>query len=619
MNLNNLKIGQRLMLGFGAVIALIIVLIVTSWLGFNKVQTRYWKTSMLTTIESNLMNARLNSRLFVQYEEMQYGDKLFAVMDNLQSCSDKLAPTFTTKVNQDQLARINAESKNYRDAASQYIEVTKIKQAELIKYDDAGKRMLIALGSSKINQSIVAKLVIAGSAGQKYLRTSKEEDYKVWESAVDECQSSLTGEIGLIIEEYKNSFIKVHNQVQRQNEEYLQFKSAGDALNKEINAGVASMSEQMVAEINNSITIMLTIGFIAIVLGIIFATIINRSIKVGINKGVTIATTIADGDVSVNIESSYLIRKDEVGDLSRALQRMVDKLKEIVESMVAGANNIASASEQTSSTAQELSQGANEQASSVEEVSSTMEQMTSNIQQNSDNAQQTEKIATFSSEGIKNVATAAQNSLTSIRNISDKIGVINDIAFQTNILALNAAVEAARAGEHGRGFAVVAAEVRKLAERSKIAATEIVDLAKSSVQVTEDAGRLMMTIIPEIDKTAKLVQEIAAASLEQNNGSIQINNAIQQLNTITQQNASASEEMASNAEELTSQAEQLRDIVSYFKLGVDNSKFSHQKLKKESNSYKAYSSSKNKGAINKGISLKMTSNDDHNDENYTHF
>lgn len=619
MNLNNLKIGQRLMLGFGAIIALIVILIITGWLGFNKVQSRYWQTNMLTTIESNLMNARLNSRLFIQYEEAQYSDKIFASMDNLQSCIEKLAPTLNTRINQDQLAKIKEESKNYRDAASQYVEATKVKQEELKKFDETAKSIMEVLNSSKQTQKSVMNFMNARISGQKFLRLSKEDDFQNWQRLVEECEVDFTGELGFTLNGYKDAFKKVHTQLQLQNEEYLKFKTAGDALNKEINAGVSSMSEQMVSEINSSLTLMLTIGIIAIFLGIIFATIINKSIKVGIIKAVEIATTIADGDVSLSLEQSYLNRKDEIGELSRALQKMADKLREIVESIVAGSNNIASASEQTSSTAQELSQGANEQASSVEEVSSTMEQMTSNIQQNSDNAQQTDKIATFSSEGIKSVATASQKSLTSIKNISDKIGIINDIAFQTNILALNAAVEAARAGEHGRGFAVVAAEVRKLAERSKLAANEIVELAKSSVQVTEEAGRLMLTIIPEIDKTAKLVQEIAAASLEQNNGSIQINNAIQQLNTITQQNASASEEMASNAEELTSQADQLRDVVSYFKLGSSGSKYSAPKAKKENNSFKTSNSINHKGDAKKGIALKMNLNDDHSEEKYTHF
>lgn len=195
-----------------------------------------------------------------------------------------------------------------------------------------------------------------------------------------------------------------------------------------------------------------------------------------------------------------------------------------------------------------------------------MEEMAANIQQNTDNAQEADKISQKVQSGVQKVGSAAQESLLSIRNISEKIGIINDIAFQTNILALNAAVEAARAGEHGKGFAVVAAEVRKLAERSKLAADEIVTLSGQSVEVTESASDLMGNLVPEIEKTAKLVQEIAAASMEQSSGADQVNSAIQQLNQVTQQNAAASEELATSSEELSSQAEQLKELISYFKL-----------------------------------------------------
>jgi methyl-accepting chemotaxis protein len=246
---------------------------------------------------------------------------------------------------------------------------------------------------------------------------------------------------------------------------------------------------------------------------------------------------------------------------------MINRLKDIVINIRTGSDSIASASQQISGTSQQLSQGASEQASSTEEISSSMEEMASNIQQNTDNAQQTEKISKEANLGILEVANRAKRANVANKTILEKITVINDIAFQTNILALNAAVEAARAGEQGKGFAVVAAEVRKLAERSKVAAEEIVALTQESYELSNGAGEVMMKTIPNVEKTTELVREIAAASTEQNSGADQINNAIQQLSQITQQNAAASEEMASSSQELASQAEQLSDVVSFFKFG----------------------------------------------------
>lgn len=311
---------------------------------------------------------------------------------------------------------------------------------------------------------------------------------------------------------------------------------------------------------------------IGIIISLILGLVITRMVTVGVNRGVDIAETIADGDLTINVETSLLDQKDEIGRLANAMQRMVEKLRDVIGNVVSGSDNIASASQQMASTSQEMSQGSTEQASSAEEVSSSMEEMAANIQQNTDNSRETEKIAKTVSEGMQEVGKASTQSLQSIRTIADKISIIGEISRQTNILALNAAVEAARAGEHGKGFAVVAAEVRKLAENSKVAADEINALATSSVDVTEKAGAMMEKLLPEINKTAQLVQEIAAASIEQNSGADQVNSAIQQLNQVTQQNAAASEEMATSSEELASQADQLLEMVSYFKLDQERAR-----------------------------------------------
>jgi methyl-accepting chemotaxis protein len=299
-----------------------------------------------------------------------------------------------------------------------------------------------------------------------------------------------------------------------------------------------------------------------------YAVIINslNSLIVSLTEIIAKAKLVADGDLTVDMK-----KRSENDLLMQSLTDMVKATANIIAEFQAAANNISASSQQMSSTSQQMSQGASEQASSAEEVSSSMEQMAANIQQNTENAQQTEKIALNAADGITVVNEASLQTLRNMEDIADKVSIIGEIARQTNILALNAAVEAARAGEHGKGFAVVAAEVRKLAERSQLAAVEIDNLTKKSVRATDEAGKKMSAIAPEIGKTAKLVQEIAAASIEQNSGADQVNNAIQQLNHVTQQNAAASEEMATSSEELASQAQQLIDMIAFFKIETNDS------------------------------------------------
>lgn len=287
---------------------------------------------------------------------------------------------------------------------------------------------------------------------------------------------------------------------------------------------------------------------------------LNSMIEVQ-NQIVAKSKLIAGGDLTVVLE-----KRSEEDDLLISLNEMVKRVASVINQVQNATDHIAQVSFEISAGAQQMSQGANEQASASEEVSSSMEEMASNIQQNTDNAMQTEKIAMVASENIKKGNQSANQSAQAMKQIADRITIISEIAFQTNILALNAAVEAARAGEHGRGFAVVAAEVRKLAERSKIAAEEINLVSKEGVEIATQAGKQLEEMVPEIEKTSRLVQEISAASIEQNSGASQINNALIQLNQVTQQNASGSEELATTSEELANQAEQLREIISFFKI-----------------------------------------------------
>ncbi|MDH3997935.1 MAG: methyl-accepting chemotaxis protein [Desulfuromonadales bacterium] len=281
----------------------------------------------------------------------------------------------------------------------------------------------------------------------------------------------------------------------------------------------------------------------------------------GLARNAELAEAIADGDLTIEVQLAS--DKDQLG---RALQTMTQVLNDVIQQVLTATENVASGSQVLASANQEMSQGATEQSASAEQASSSIEEMTANIRQNTDNAMQTEKIAVLAAQEAAQGGEAVDNTVSAMKEIANKILIIEEIARQTNLLALNAAIEAARAGEHGKGFAVVAAEVRKLAERSQAAAGEINGLSVSSVEVAETAGRMLENIVPGIQKTSELVQEIAAASREQDAGAEQINSSIQQLDKVIQQNAASTEEMASTSEELTSQSDQLREMMCFFKV-----------------------------------------------------
>jgi len=319
-----------------------------------------------------------------------------------------------------------------------------------------------------------------------------------------------------------------------------------------------------VTEIAKATTTTLVIfSMVSIFVSIVVTLVISRGITKPIQDVLEVVENISAGDLTKTINAD---RGDELGRLLGAMAKMTGKLNEMIGEVRMGAGSVSTAATQVASSASIVSQGTSEQAAAVEQVTSSMEEMSASVTQNAENSRKMEQMARKGAQDAGQSGQAVQESVSAMKSIAEKIAVIEEIAYQTNMLALNAAIEAARAGEHGRGFAVVAAEVRNLAERCRTAAQEIGGLAAANVQVAERSGGLLSELVPSIQKTADLVQEVAATSREQASGVNQINGAISQVGLVTQHNAAGAEELSSTAEELASQAEALQDMISFFRV-----------------------------------------------------
>ncbi|HEX2934434.1 MAG TPA: methyl-accepting chemotaxis protein [Bacteroidales bacterium] len=573
MRVRDLKIGVKLFIGFGSTTLLTALIVIISITGLNTVFDNTEQFAALNDIQKNFIEARLYMRTYLDQHEKSYFDlsnqKIDLATSDLKSIQTSLkqgkSEELCTQLGNGLLEYKALMEKNRLEIEHQQQlaqHMVDMRNDFLNEMETAGLRK-DHIVNYYFNQSRLNAIYLYSEFTEEYYK----EAVKNADLAIAEAQRIK-----------KENLVSSLNQFAKAVSDYYQSGTISEKLaSDQVETGkkVLSASEDLmnitddyVHRVKNNITAQnLGIALVVIALAIFIGYIITKYITSMLKRGVELAQTYASGDLTVKVSGKHLALKDEIGDLLRAMSEMGIKIEEIVSNIHTGAQSLAAASLQISSTTQLLSEGASEQASAVEEVSSSMEEMVSNIQQSSENSLQTEKIALLAAFEIQQISKASEDSLKSVREITSKINIINDIAFQTNILALNAAVEAARAGEHGRGFAVVAAEVRKLAEKSKVAAEEIVALSQKSLQVTEEAEAKMLAVLPEIDKTTKLVQEITSSAQEQNAGADQVNSAVQQLNNVTQQNAAASEELATSSEELAGQAEQLKEIVSYFQTG----------------------------------------------------
>ena len=508
MKFGNLKIGVRLAAGFGLVLALLIGSI-------------FLATNRLAAVQKNLENI-----VTVNDVEISLATAMrVTVYDRLVALRNLVLLT--------EMAEMEPEADRIKRQQDKYAEV----EAKLNKMfadisDTTAEEKAYMVRIKEVENHI---LPLMNKASQLAMSNKNKEALQVLMQEVRPVQNKWMGEMGGLIE--------------------LEQKFSDQAMTEARKA-----YEEARTQLSG-------LGAGAFGVGLLFAFLITRSITRPINQAVTLAEAVAGGDLTSQIE---VTSTDETGKLLSAMKNMNDALVRIVGEANSAAEAVASASEEVSATAQSLSQSASEQAAGVEQTSASIEEMTASISQNTENARVTDGMASRSAEGAVEGGEAVKATAGAMNQIAQKIGIIDDIAYQTNLLALNAAIEAARAGEHGKGFAVVAAEVRKLAERSQIAAQEISSVAGSSVELAQRAGKLLDEMVPNIKKTSDLVQEITAASEEQSTGVGQINSAITQLSMATQQNASSSEELAATAEELSGQAEQLQQTMSFFRLGRDS-------------------------------------------------
>lgn len=405
---------------------------------------------------------------------------------------------------------------------------------------------------------------------QKFINTENQNHYNEWQQLtkkmIDNAYANGLNDFGKDFENYLQQGIEYWNTLDQIKSLYAGIGETEVRMKSNIDTIIESSNIVFSKQRSRNILFIISVLVILIIGSAIVSIIYSKNLSSSIKRGVMFAEIISSGDLTVKLDNDLLVKKDEIGALARSLNNMGEVLKGITDTIIQEAEKITDASNQFSSSSQQISQRANDQASSTEEISASMEEMVANIEQTTENSRRAEDVAKETEVGVVDGVNAANSALQFVKQISEKIVIIRDISFQTNILALNAAVEAARAGEHGKGFAVVAAEVRKLAERSSASAQDIESMAIKLGEASDSANEKLKNVIPKVKENLKLIQEISSASIEQSSGTEQVNNAIQNLNKTVQDNASMSEELASSAEEVRNHSEKLTESISFFKI-----------------------------------------------------
>ncbi|MDD2197421.1 MAG: HAMP domain-containing methyl-accepting chemotaxis protein [Bacteroidales bacterium] len=566
MNLINLKLKTKLALMFGSLSIAALLAAGATFLSFNQINSIRASILDLHLADKAKISVDNNFLLYSLSSDSDTHIRLEKSIETIETILTSFKGNSILKKNDRTIDLMLFEIGEYKKITEQLGKITLRKEQILSQTNETINRIISEY------PEFVVQMYEMRFLGQQFFVSSKIADFNSWQERSNAIVSNIdNASLSGLVSDYVSLCNDYWSIIQEDYKMYDSTQKVAEDLKQNLNTIISDTT--IVFDKQRSKNIMfIIVALVILIVGSTTASFIFSKKLIGnIQRGVRFGEMISSGDLTVKLDSDLLAKHDEIGDLARSLNNMGDVLKDITQNIVQGSQSIADASVLFTTSSQQLSQGASNQASSTEEVSSSMEEMAANIDQTSENAKLAEKVAIETESGVVQGVDAANSALELVNNITEKIVIIRDIAFQTNILALNAAVEAARAGEHGKGFAVVAAEVRKLAERSASSAQDIENMANMLREASDDASKKLIAVIPKVKDNLKLIQEISSASIEQASGADQVNGAIQSLNKTVQDNASMSQELSANAQEVKTNSDRLVETISFFKISENDS------------------------------------------------